>query len=132
MSFCTDKTSEYRVIGTQGSLRVEPAYELASGLQHHVTQGMKERTVRYSKRDQFAPELVYFSDCVLTGREPEPDGGEGLADVRVIRALYRSARTRRPVKLGRAPHPRHPSPRQEIRRPPVRMPRLINAAPPGG
>jgi hypothetical protein len=95
-------------------------------------QGKKERTVRYAKRDQFAPELLYFSDCVLADRDPEPDGGEGLADVRVIRALYRSAKTGRPVRLARAPHRKHPSSRQEIRRPPVRMPRLVNAAPPSG
>ena len=132
VSFGTDKTSEYRVIGTKGSLRVEPGYELASGLEHHVTRGKKERTVRYSKRDQFAPELIYFSECVLSGRDPEPDGGEGLADVRVIRALYRSAKTGRPVKLAGAVHRKDPTPRQEIRRPPVRMPRLVNAAPPSG
>src|SRR6185436_13348660 len=29
VSFGADKTSEYRVVGTEGSLRVEPAYELA-------------------------------------------------------------------------------------------------------
>ena len=132
VSFGTDKTSEYRVIGTKGSLRVEPGYELAAGLQHHVTQGKRERTVRYSKRDQFAPELIYFSDCVLSGRDPEPDGGEGAADVRIIRALYRSARTGRPVKLVRTALRKQPTARQEIRRPPVRMPKLVNAAPPGG
>jgi predicted dehydrogenase len=132
VSFGTDDTSEYRIVGTRGSLRVEPAYEFASGLGHHRRRGENERSVRYAKRDQFAPELVYFSDCVLSGRDPEPDGAEGLADVRVIRALYRSAQSGRPVRIGRAPHRKHPSPRQEIRRPPVRMPRLVNAAPPSG
>ena len=43
-------------------------------------------------RDQFAPELLYFSDCIQKDRQPEPSGEEGLADVRVIEALYRSAR----------------------------------------
>ena len=46
-----------------------------------------------------APELMHFSDCVMTGRDPQPSGREGLADVRIIRALYRSARTGRPVRL---------------------------------
>lgn len=132
VSFGTDKTSEYRIIGTKGSLRVEPGYELASGLEHHVTRGKSQRTVRYAKRDQFAPELLYFPDCIIGDRDPEPDGVEGLADVRVIRALYRSARTGRAVKLQGEPHRRHPTPRQEIRRPPVRMPRLVHASPPGG
>ncbi|HET7732092.1 MAG TPA: gfo/Idh/MocA family oxidoreductase, partial [Usitatibacter sp.] len=57
---------------------------------------------------------------------------EGLADVRVIRALYRSARTGRAVKLQRESRRRHPTQRQEIRRPPVRKPRLVHASPPSG
>jgi len=34
---------------------------------------------------------VHFSECVRAGKEPRPSGREGLADVRVIEALYRSA-----------------------------------------
>jgi predicted dehydrogenase len=133
VSFATDKTSEYRIVGSKGSVRADPGYELASGLELHFTRGSDTRRVKYAKRDQFAPELIYFSDCIVKDREPEPSGEEGLADVRVIRALYKSARTRRPVKLTQGRTRRQPSARQEIRRPPVRtMPRLINATPPSG
>jgi predicted dehydrogenase len=132
VSFGADKTSEYRVVGTRGSLRVEPGYELASGLTHYLTRDGKKRTIKFKKRDQFAPELIYFSDCILNGVDPEPSGEEGLADVRVIRALYRSAKTGRRVRLGAAPEPRQPTLRQEKTRPPVRMPRLVNATPPSG
>jgi glucose-fructose oxidoreductase len=132
-SFGSDKTSEYRVVGTEGSLRVEPAYELADGLEHHLTHGKKTRHVHFDKRDQFAPEILYFSDCILEDREPEPSGEEGLADVRVIKALYRSARLNRPVKLAARRLKRQPTLEQSIRRPPVRrMPRLVNATPPAG
>jgi glucose-fructose oxidoreductase len=131
-SFGVDKTSEYRVIGTKGSLRVEPAYELASGLEHHLSHGRETRRRRFGKRDQFAPELLYFSDCILEDREPEPSGEEGLADVRVIRALYRSLRSGRPVKLQSRKPARQPRASQSIRRPPVRMPKLVHATPPGG
>ena len=132
MSFGTDKTSEYRIVGTRGSLRVEPGYELANGLEHHLTRDGKKRTVAYRKRDQFAPELIHFSDCILHGREPEPSGEEGLADVRVINALYRSAKARRPVRLARESARPRPGMRHEITRPPVRMPRLVEATPPSG
>jgi glucose-fructose oxidoreductase len=132
VSFGTDKTSEYRVVGTRGSMRVEPGYELAAGLELHITRGGKKRTVKYTKRDQFAPELLHFSDCILEGRDPEPSGEEGLADVRVIRALYRSASTGRRVKLTARRERRQPTMRQEDTRPPVRMPRLVNATPPSG
>ena len=132
VSFGTDKTSEYRVVGTKGSLRVEPGYELARGLEHHVSREGKKRTIAYAKRDQFAPELIYFSDCILNGTDPEPSGEEGLADVRVIRALYRSAASGRPVRLAPGRARRQPTLRQEITRPPVRVPQLVNATPPSG
>ena len=132
VSFGADKTSEYRVTGSRGSLRADPAYELASGLKLHVTREGTKKTIAYRKRDQFAPELLHFSDCVLRNRRPEPSGEEGLADVRIIRALYRSAKTGRAVSLARKPGSRTPTKRHEITRPPVRMPRLVGAAPPSG
>ena len=132
VSFGADKTSEYRITGTRGSLRADPAYELATGLKLHITRGGKKKTLSYRKRDQFAPELLHFSDCILKNRSPEPAGNEGLADVRVIRALYRSADTGRAVALDRRPGRRTPTQRHEITRPPVRMPRLVAATPPSG
>jgi predicted dehydrogenase len=132
VSFGADKTSAYRVVGTKGSVRVEPGYDLANGLQLHFNRGGKKRTIKYAKRDQFAPELAYFSDCILKGADPEPSGEEGLADVRVIRALYRAAKAGRQVELLRAHAPRQPTKRQEMTKPPVRMPRLVHATPPSG
>jgi glucose-fructose oxidoreductase len=131
-SFGTDKTSQYRIIGTRGSIHVEPGYELASGLELRVRQGEKERTLKFKKRDQFAPELAYFSDCILHDRDPEPSGEEGLADVRVIRALYKSAKRNRPVGLAPQPLRRQPTRRQERTRPPVRRRTLVHATPPSG
>ena len=122
--------SEYQVVGTKGSLRVEPAYEYAEGLVHRLQTGEQPKTKKFTKRDQFAAELLYFSDCVLRGSEPEPSGEEGLADVRVIRALLRSARTGRPARLRPFVRRRRPRLAQEIERPPVRKPRVVRAKPP--
>jgi predicted dehydrogenase len=122
--------SQYHVVGTEGSLRVEPAYEYAEGLEHHLQTGEEPKRKKFGKRDQFAAELLYFSDCVLRDREPEPSGQEGLADVRVIRALLRSARAGRPVRLGAFARRRRPRMAQEIERPPVRKPRVVRATPP--
>ena len=133
VSFGSDDTSEYRVVGTKGALRVEPGYELASGLEHHTTrEGKQKRTIAYAKRDQFAPELLHFSDCILEDTEPEPSGEEGLADIRIIRALYKSAASGRPVRLAPARIAAHPKLNNEVTRPPVRMPRLVHATPPSG
>ena len=85
-----------------------------------------------SKRDQFAPELIYFSNCVLKDKDPEPSGLEGLADVRIIRALYRSAESGSPVKLESFPLRKRPAPAQEITSPPIQKPKLVNAQSPSG
>jgi predicted dehydrogenase len=126
-SFGSADIASYQVIGTRGDLRVDPAYEYAMELTHHLTIEGKTRSRTFAKRDQFAPELLYFSDCIANDRKPEPSGEEGLADVRIIRALYRSAQTGRPVKLQPTPVRKRPSPKQEKRRPPVAKPQLVNA-----
>ena len=120
--------SELRIVGTKGDLRVENAFDYAAGMRHTLT--IDEEPVRRSfpKRDQFAAELSYFAQCIRDDREPEPSGREGLADVRVIEALYRSATTGRPVSLPAFRKARRPSLRQEIRKPAVNEPpREINA-----
>ncbi len=131
-SFGAAKVSAYRLIGSKGDLLVDPAYEYAAPLKHRLTIDGDTRERRFAKRDQFAPELLYFSDCVLQNRDPEPDADEGLADVRIIRALYRSAQSGRPVELAPFEKRERPSLEQEIRRPPVDKPRVIHARAPSG
>jgi predicted dehydrogenase len=126
-SFGAADVAAYQVVGTKGDVRVDPAYEYAGELKQVITVDGKTRERGFPKRDQFAPELLHFSDCVLTGRDPQPGGREGLADVRIIRALYRSARTGRPVRLPAFDAPPRPTLAKEKRRPPVRKPELVHA-----
>jgi hypothetical protein len=68
---------------------------------------------------------------VIEGKEPEPSGREGLADVRIIRALYRSAAEGRAVRLPPFEKRRRPSMKQVVRRPPVpRAPEVVAAEAP--
>jgi len=129
-SFGAADVSSYRVVGTNGDLVMDPAYEYAEELVQRVTVNGKTRARTFPKRDQFAPELVSFSECILTGASAEPSGWEGLADVRVIRALYRSADTGQPVSLEPFEKQDRPSLDQEITRPPVRKPELVNTEAP--
>jgi predicted dehydrogenase len=125
-SFGAADVSTYRVVGTKGELVMGPAYEYAEQLKHRVTINGRTRERTFAKRDQFAPELIAFSECILTGAAPEPSGWEGLADVRVVRALYRSADTGQPVILEPFDKEDRPSLDQEIRRPAVKKPELVN------
>ena len=131
-SFGAADVSEYRLIGASGDLAVEPAFEYAMALQHRLTIDGERRERRFAKRDQFAPELLYFSDCVLNDQDPEPSADEGLADVRVIRALYQSAAGGRPVELGPYEKRSRPGLEQEIRRPPIDKPQTVHAQAPSG
>jgi predicted dehydrogenase len=123
---CADVAS-YEIIGTKGKLRVDPAYEYAMALKHYLTIDGKTTSRTFARRDQFAPELIYFSDCILKNIEPEPSGEEGLADVRVVRALYRAAKTGRRVKIKSMSIKKRPNLKQEKHRPPVAKPKLIRA-----
>ena len=129
-SFGAADFNSYRIVGTKGDLRVEPAYEFSSGLKHYLTISGKTHTSMFGKRDQFAPQLIYFSNCILQNSDPEPSGTEGLADVRVIRALYRSAQSGHPEKLDEFMHKTSPGMTQEIKRPAVREPELVHASSP--
>ena len=122
--------SSYRVAGTEGDLRLEPAYDYAGELKHYLTLGGQTEERTFKKRDQFAPELVHFSRCILEGTEPEPSGEEGLADVRIIRALHQSAESGRPVKLEPFARTQRPSLAHEMRKPPVKEPKTVNAPSP--
>jgi len=69
-----------------------------------VRRGQREE-LAFEPTDQFAAELSYFSSCILQDRPPEPSGIEGLQDIRLVEAIYRSARDGRPVTLPRLARP---------------------------
>lgn len=127
-SFGAADRSTYTITGTRGAITMDPAYEYAVGLAYQLKVGERERKKKFGKSDQFAPELLYFSDCILNDRDPEPSGEEGLADVRVIEGMQRSISSGRWVSLKMRQRKRRPTLRHEIRRPAVkREPKLVGA-----
>jgi predicted dehydrogenase len=130
-SFGASDVSTYQLVGTKGNVRLDPAYEYAGDIKQEITiDGETELSV-FKKRDQFAPELVYFSNCIVNDEEPEPSGWEGLADVRVVRAVYEAARTGRPVKLPAFERRSRPRLGQEIKKPAIaKPPEEVNARKP--
>jgi predicted dehydrogenase len=126
-SFGASDVSSYRIVGTKGDIHVEPAYEYQEPLVLRTRTNGRARTQRFEKRDQFAPELLHFSDCILEDREPEPSGLEGLIDVHIIRCLYESAHTGQPVAIAPVTKQRRPGPELEMKKPPVRKPDIVHA-----
>ncbi|WP_437928023.1 Gfo/Idh/MocA family oxidoreductase [Sorangium sp. So ce291] len=122
--------SSFRIAGTEGDLRVEPAFDYTADIKHYLTVGGKTEEKTYKKRDQFAPELVYFSRCVLEDKEPEPSGLEGFADVRVMLAIQSSAASGRAEAIPPFERDQRPGMGQNIKKPPVEPPEPVKAPSP--
>ena len=129
-SFGAADISRYTLAGTKGVLHSNPAYEYAEAIRHELVIGDKTTRKKFPKRDQFAAEVIYFSDCILKNKEPEPSGYEGLADVQIVEAIYESIRTRRTVRIAPAPAKERPNVHQEIHRPAHGKPTVIHAQAP--
>ena len=119
------------IVGSKGDLRLEPAYDYAGAIVHHLTIDGETQQKTYEKRDQFAPELIYFSNCILEDEEPEPSIEEGLLDVRVIEAVLSAARTGQAIELQPAVRQRRPAVDQAMYvRPFDKPPKTIDAPSP--
>ena len=123
----TARVSSYRIAGTEGDLRVEPGYDYDGERVHHLTVGGRTRRTVFRKSDQFAPEIRYFSECILQDREPEPSAEEAFCDVRVLEAIRVSAHERAAVDLPPYERRRAPAMSQAEYAQPVKRPATVNA-----
>jgi predicted dehydrogenase len=88
--------NRYRVTATRGWLELEPAISY-SGQQMRVSQGgrVEERVPPTPPKDQFAGQLDHLAESVINDTEPICAGEDGLADLRVIEAIYAAAKSGR-------------------------------------
>ena len=128
--FGESKVSEYRVICTEGVLKMDPAYTWQGDIEQTISRKDKAKTKTFEHRDQVAAELVYFSDCIRKNKKPEPSGHEGLLDVRIMDALRTSYTEQRTVTIEPSPKKRRPHSSQSIKRKPAKKPRPVKADPP--
>lgn len=99
VSSYSSEHNAYRVIGTQGWIGMEPATSYEGHAMRIRKDGQTIVRELPPGKSQFAGQLDHLAECVLTNRDPIVPGEEGLADVRVIEALYRSARERWHIDL---------------------------------
>jgi predicted dehydrogenase len=100
-SFAEEPTAVLRIFGEDGAIQLSGAYQHIAPTSLEILRRGETETVSFEPTDQFAADLSYFSTCILQDREPEPNGVHGLQDVRLVEAIYRSARDGRPVTLPR-------------------------------
>ncbi|SMD06436.1 Gfo/Idh/MocA family protein [Primorskyibacter flagellatus] len=123
-SFGANSKDCYTVVGTKGSLTLDPAFrfETPTTLQRRNDDSFAFETFMHT--DHFAGQVSYFSDCIVNGTLPEPDGGEGLADMRALLAIEKAAETGQAQKIDTPPRPSHPD-RSMVRAFPTTKKRLL-------
>lgn len=130
VSYSSASVDQYRIIGTEGDLEVSPGFTFDAGLRHRLSLDGRMQEHAFAATNQFGGELQYFSDCILNHCEPEPNGEEGLADVRVLAAIERALESGQPQNLGPFQRQGRMEATQVRKLPAVPAPELVDAAEP--
>jgi predicted dehydrogenase len=91
--------NRHRVIKPRSSAELDPGSSY-TGLRMRLFRGggIEERIL--PQRDHFASEMDHFSECIINNTDPLTPGEEGLKDLKIMMAIYESARSGKPVPLA--------------------------------
>lgn len=110
ISFEAGNTDMFRVMGTEGEITVEPAFEFQATPKLKITRDDGNNEVlTFPDSDHFGGQTKYFSDCIQNGTQPESDGEEGLADMHALLAMEKAAETGVMQEIHAKPRPVHPT-----------------------
>jgi predicted dehydrogenase len=98
-SYSSMAASFLQVHGDQGWAALNPAFAFEE--ERRLFGKIRGRWFeqKFKVIDEFALELNAFTESIQRGRDPEPDGMEGLRDLATIEAIYRSAQENRTVPI---------------------------------
>ena len=130
LSYNGGDVDDFRVIGNQGDLFSQPAYQVGKQMEHVKTIKKDTTSESFKKTDHFGGELKYFSDCILENKKPEADGQEGLLDVRVLVAIEQALKTGKVQRLESVYRSQRPVSEQVEKLGYVKEPDLVGAAKP--
>jgi glucose-fructose oxidoreductase len=100
-SFGEEAVTGFTVFGEDGLIRVPGAYAANAPNAVTIVSRGRQETFEFEPTDEYATLITAFSGAIREDRPPEPSGVEGLQDVRIVEAIYRSSRDGRPVTLPR-------------------------------
>ncbi|UQA56849.1 Gfo/Idh/MocA family protein [Polyangium aurulentum] len=99
-SFQGERSSRYRVNCADGYIDLESAFPYF-GQELRVSRKDGATKLQIEPKNHFTEEMDHFSQAVMSGKESDTPGEEGLADMRVIKAIEESARTGALVKVAK-------------------------------
>ena len=85
----------FRAIAEHGWFGMDPAFNY-SGNRGTRSDG---KPLEFPEPDPFATEMDDFAQCILEKKPSKVSGEEGLRDVKVMMAIYESARTGKAIEL---------------------------------
>jgi predicted dehydrogenase len=91
----------FHAVGAKGWVRMDPAYSYEGNrIKAHLANGQDiDEPAGDPSPGQFTREAEHFSSCILEDKAPKTPGEEGLRDMRLIEAIYRSAAADKPVAV---------------------------------
>ena len=132
LSYHGNTLDTYTVVGTKGSLEMNPGFMYGKSLQQTLIVGETKSGNSFKNTDHFGGEMKYFSACILDGVEPEPDGEEGFADVRVLDGILRALASGRSEVLAPFTRSRRIDTKAQLQTLAARKtPELVNTSNPG-
>ena len=86
----------FSVTAEKGTFGLDPAYN------YNSSRGTRSdgKTIDLPSVNQFAAEMDDFAQCIINNKPSKVSGEEGLRDVKIMLAIYESARSGKPVKLA--------------------------------
>ena len=98
-SYSAQAASFVQVHGDKGWAALNPAFAFEEERRLFGKIQGRWFEQKFKVIDEFVLELDGFAECVRRGRDPGPDGLEGLRDIATVEAIYRSARENRTVPV---------------------------------
>lgn len=132
VSLGTFPSADFDLIGTKGRIRLEKSYNYESSMILRLFESGKTIMKRFSRRDQFATEIIHFSDCIQRNKTPLANAFEGLVDVEIIEALLLSLDLDTTIRLDEVHRRSRASKTSELLRPKTLKEKFFNVSPLGG
>lgn len=85
------QSSGITVTGTEGQVRIEPAFFQDQARTLHVSRGDARSSITFDQTDQMLEEFDYFADRIRGHGSVHPDGEHAIVDMRVMEAIYEAA-----------------------------------------
>jgi predicted dehydrogenase len=126
VSFGAFASADIDLIGTRGRLKLEHAYQYNHSITLKIYEDGKITSRKYPKENQFASEIIYFSDCIHHNKKSETSGEEGMADIKIIEALLLSLDLGSPINLEEINQKSRSEETHKITRPSFIRPKIFN------